>query len=129
MIENVRNFEVADPFGRTWKAQFRWQQNAITIRHADAIDVKYYLDNGEERREMAIALPHPALIALSGRTGREITDPWVMHLAAAHLQYVLSTWDDAERPLVTLTTDELERAAAAVDAESKKRAELARLSH
>ena len=50
MPENYRRFSVNDPFGRTWDVEFRWQQNAISIRHADAIDCKYYISAGEERR-------------------------------------------------------------------------------
>ena len=39
MIENYRRFDVADPFGRTWIVEYKWLQNAISIRHADAVDV------------------------------------------------------------------------------------------
>ena len=58
MSENLRRFSVNDPFGRCWDAEFRWQQNAISIRHADAIDCKYYVSTGEERRELVVSLPH-----------------------------------------------------------------------
>ena len=36
MPENFRAFEAGpDPFGQTWQVEFRWIQNAISIRHAD----------------------------------------------------------------------------------------------
>ena len=42
MVENFRKFNAGpDPFGRTWNVEFRWLQTAISIRHADTVDVKF----------------------------------------------------------------------------------------
>ena len=44
MSENVRRFTAGpDPFGRVWEVEFKWHQTAISIRHADTVDVKYLL--------------------------------------------------------------------------------------
>ena len=102
MPEDSRLFEVADPFGRTWTAEFRWLQNAISIRHADAVDLKYYLSCGEVRREIVIALPHPELGALALRANRKVTDAWCLHLASRHLEHMLATGEDMDKPIVTL---------------------------
>ncbi len=129
MQENIRNFELADPFGRRWQVEFRWQQNAISIRHADTVDCKYYISDGEERREVVIALQHAELLRCAALTGRSITDPWCMRLAARHLRHMISTWEDMERTIVTVPPNDLEshaRAQAEADAEARERAMLAR---
>ena len=52
MSEYYRTFEAGpDPFGATWKAEFRWAQNGISIRHADTIDVKFEITCGEIHEE------------------------------------------------------------------------------
>ena len=113
MPDNFRRFTAGpDPFGRTWEVEFRWLQNGISIRHADTVDVKFILwTEGEERQERVIALPHPALLALSARTGHPLTDPWCMKLAAEHLRYMIASGEDLEKTLVTLSDEDLERAA------------------
>ena len=63
MLQNPRAFQATDLFGRTWSVEFRWLQNAISIRHADAVDLKYFLSSDEERREIVLALPHAELQA------------------------------------------------------------------
>ena len=115
MIENFRRFDATDPFGRNWLAEFRWLQNAISIRHSDAVDVKFQLIRGEDVEEKVIALSHPDLLELSRRTGRAITDPWCMKLAALHLQEMIETDRDMDKILVTPLIADLERHAAALD--------------
>jgi hypothetical protein len=129
MLQDFRNFDVTDPFGRTWHAEFRWHQNAISIRHADAVDVKYFLTGPEERREIVLALAHPDLVKLAAERGRELTDAWVMRLAALQLHHMISSWTDMEHTLVQAPfadlarhNSELETAAAA----ERQRAELTR---
>lgn len=103
MLENYRSFETGpDPFGRSWKLSFCWQQNAISIRHADTVDVKYALSCEGETQEKVIALPHPALLKTSQETKHPLTDSWCMKLAAAHLIHMISTWEDMDKTLVTL---------------------------
>jgi hypothetical protein len=125
MIANPRQFDAADPFGRTWAVTFRWQQTAISIRHADAVDVKWHLQCGEEQMEKVIALPHPLLLDLSRESGRVLTDPWCMKLAAAHLLTMLDTWQDMDKQLVTLTRAELKDAAATAASWDAEKRELA----
>jgi hypothetical protein len=113
MSENARRFEAGpDPFGRTWQVEFRWLQTGISIRHADTVDVKFNIwTEGEQPQEKVIALHHPDLLALSKRTGHALSDPWCMRLAAAHLRDMITTGEDLEKTVVTLTSQDLERAA------------------
>ena len=109
MIDNYRDFHVTDLFGKSWHASYRWAQNAISIRHADSIDVKFEISDGSITEEKVIALPHPALLKLSETAGRPITDPWCGKLAALHLTKMLETGEDIEKTLVTATLGELEK--------------------
>jgi hypothetical protein len=113
MSENSRRFQAGpDPFGRLWEVEFRWQQTGISIRHADTVDVKFQLwTEGEPRQEKVIALPHPALLELSRETGHDLTDPWCLKLAAAHLRSMIDSGEDLEKTLVTLSRADLGRAA------------------
>jgi hypothetical protein len=110
MLDNPRKLEVSDPFGRKWSAELRWLQNAITIRHADAVDVKWELtaDDGSTM-EKVVALRHPDLLALSKKSGRQLSDSWCIRLAAAHLRVVVETWEDADKVIVTPAFDQLEQ--------------------
>ena len=109
MSDGSRLFEAGpDPFGRTWKVQFRWLQTAISIRHADTVDVKFHLtpiDGATE--EKVIALPHPALLRLTAERGRTLSDPYCMRLAAAHLKHMIETSEDMDNTLVTVSAAEL----------------------
>jgi hypothetical protein len=109
MQEHFRRFEVGpDPFGRNWVVQFRWLQTGISIRHADTVDVKFFLkcDDGTEE-EKVIALPHPALLQVCEQRNRTLTDPWCLKLAALHLRRMLETAEDIEKTVVTLTAAEI----------------------
>jgi hypothetical protein len=111
MLQNFRDFTVGpDPFGRTWQAYFRWLQNGISIRHADTVDVKFGISTeGVPSEERVIALPHPALLALSEKLRHPITDTWCMKLAAMHLKHMLETGEDMEKTLVTTQPAEIEQ--------------------
>ena len=127
MIENFRRFQTeSDPFGRVWDVEFRWQQNGISIRHADTVDVKFNIWTVDEpKKECVIALNHPDLLKLSSKTGHPLTDAWCMKLAALHLKYMIETDEDMEKTLVTAPYATLERYAdalmAATAPESRKR--------
>ena len=87
-------------------------QTAISIRHADTVDVKFVIwTEGEERQERVLALPHPDLLALSRETGHPLTDPWCMKLAASHLRRMIESGEDLEKVLVTLSAANLAQAA------------------
>ena len=113
MSQNFRRFRAgSDPFGRTWEVDFRWLQTGISIRHADTVDVKYFLwTEGEPKQEKVIALPHADLLALSKEAGRPLTDAWCMKLASRHLAHMIESAEDMEKTLVTLSPDDLKRAA------------------
>jgi hypothetical protein len=108
MSEQARLFEAGpDPFGRMWKVQFRWLQTGISIRHADTVDVKFFVTpDGGETEEKVIALPHPLLLQLT-ENGRTLTDPHCMRLAAEHLKHMIETSEDMEKTLVTVSREEL----------------------
>lgn len=115
-MENYRRFEAVDPYGRSWQVEFRWQQNAISIRHSDAVDVKFQLIQGSEITEKVIALPHPVLLDLSRKSGRPLTDAWVMKMAALHIKDMVETDRDMEKTLVTASLGDLERYHNKIDA-------------
>jgi hypothetical protein len=116
MIDNFRRFDVGpDPFDRRWTVEFRWLQNGISIRHSDTVDVKFQLFRGEDIEEKVIALPHPALLELSRKLNRPLTDPWCMKLAALHLSEMIETDRDMEKILVTPSLADLERHAGVLD--------------
>jgi hypothetical protein len=129
MRQDFRQFSVTDPFGRTWATEFRWLQNAISIRHADTVDCKYYLSNGEEKFERVVALPHALLNEVATRQGREVNDAWCLQIAGLHIEHMISTWEDMDKAIVTVPRVELERHAAAIAAaagERRRHAALAR---
>ena len=108
MVQNFRHFKAGpDPSGCTWDVDFLWLQTAIAIRHSDSVDVKFLLSGGGARIEKVIALPHPGLLELSRETGRALTDPWCMELAALHLMHMVETGGDLEKAPATVTAEEL----------------------
>src|SRR5579863_9025037 len=111
---NFREFEAGpDPFGRKFKVLFKWMQTAISIRHADTVDVKFILEDEEgARTEKAIALPHADLLKIAHENGRAMDDPWCSRLAALHLLYLVTTCEDMEKSLVTVPLPDLKRHAA-----------------
>jgi hypothetical protein len=115
MMENYRRFEVDDPYGRRWIAEFRWLQNGISIRHSDTVDVKYFLIRGEDVEEKIVALTHPDLLTLSRKRDRPLTDPWCMKLASLHLREMIATDRDMDKQIVTPSLADLERHAAALE--------------
>src|SRR5690242_1915557 len=108
---NYREFEAGpDPFGRKYKVLLKWLQTAISIRHADTVDVKYILtdDNGAVS-EKTIALQHADVRQLSQSMNRKLDDPWCARLATRHLMHLIATGEDMEKDLVTLSPADLRR--------------------
>jgi len=111
MSENFRLFQAGpDPFGRTYQVEFRWQQNAISIRHSDSVDVKFEISHGEDIEEKVIAIPLPEVLELGIRHDRPLTDAWCLKLAALHLKYMIESDTDMDKVLVTMSPADLERA-------------------
>ena len=109
MSDQSRLFEAGpDAFGRMWKVQFRWLQTAISIRHANTVDVKFFVTpDGGETEEKVISLPHDALLKLTRERSRKLSDPYCMRLAARHLKYMIETSEDMGNTLVSVSPEEL----------------------
>ena len=88
----------------------KWLQTAISIRHADTVDVKFLLlGEDDTRTAKTIALPHADLLAVSQALGRPMDDAWCGRLAALHLLDLVRTGEDMEKDLVTVLRPSLER--------------------
>lgn len=119
---NYREFDAGpDPFGRKFHVLFKWIQNAISIRHADTVDVKFILqeETTGERGEKTIALQHADLVRMSKETGRPVDDPWCARLATMHLMHQISTGEDLEKALVTVPYADLQRYASELARDDK----------
>ena len=114
MPANFRRFQAGpDPFNRTWEVEFRWLQTGISIRHADTVDVKFIVwTEGEEKQERIVALPHALMLELSAKSRHALTDAWCLKLAGRHLIRMITSGEDLEKTLVTMSTADLESAAA-----------------
>jgi hypothetical protein len=108
---NFRQFEAGpDPFGLKYQVLLKWLQTAISIRHADTVDVKFLLSDADgNKTAKTIALPHPDLLAVSRAVGRPMDDAWCGRLAALHLLDLVRTGDDMDKDLVTVPRADLER--------------------
>ena len=113
-MQNFRQFEAGpDPFGRKFQILFKWMQTAISLRHADTVDVKFILvDDQGGRTEKTIALPHADLFRVAAEAGRKVDDPWCSRLGAMHLRRLVETGEDMEKDLVTVSLAELKGYAA-----------------
>ncbi len=124
---NFREFEAGpDPFGRKFQVMLKWLQTAISLRHADTVDVKFMLlDEGGSKSEKTIALPHAGLLAVSRELGRPMDDPWCARLAALHLRHLVETGEDLEKDLVTVAVPDLKAYAEQVAAMERPGARVA----
>src|SRR4029077_4420712 len=106
---NFREFEAGpDPFGRKFQVFFKWMQTAISLRHADTVDVKFLLiDENDGRTQKTIALPNADLLRVSQELKRPIDDAWCSRIAAMHLQHLVETGEDMEKDLVTVVLPDL----------------------
>src|SRR3954449_7828946 len=118
---NFREFEAGpDPFGRKFQVLLKWLQTAISIRHADTVDVKFVLtDENGGRAEKTVALPHAELLRVSRETKRPMDDAWCGRIAALHLQYLVATGEDMEKDLVTVSGSEMKGYADAIANEER----------
>lgn len=108
-MNNIRKFTAGpDPFGRTWNVEFQWLQTAISIRHADAVDVKYIIGTVDEpRQEKVVAMPHPDLLAICAEVDHPLSDPFCMKLSNLHIKRMIESFEDMDKTLVTVTRPEL----------------------
>ena len=108
-MQSFRQFEAGpDPFGRKFQVLFKWMQTAISLRHADTVDVKFILvDDQGGRTEKTMALPHADLVRVAAEAGRKVDDPWCSRLGAMHLRRLVETGEDMEKDLVTLSAADM----------------------
>jgi len=107
-MKNFRKFSLQSPLlGKTYQVEFAWLQNAISIRHSDTVDVKFFVTDGDRTLERVVALPHAVLRKLCQELGRELTDPWCSRLAALHLKWMFESGTDIEKAISTPTEAQL----------------------
>ena len=75
---------------------------AIATRHADAVDVKFMVDE----RPVWIALPHMAWVEYNQQTGKIISDPMAVQIAGHFLKWAIESGEDNGREMYTLTVRE-----------------------
>jgi hypothetical protein len=109
MSDESRLFEAGpDLFGRMWKVQFRWLQTGISIRHADTVDVKFFVTPADgSTEEKVLALSHPELLRIAAARSRKLSDAYCMRLAACHLRHMIETSEDMDKTLVAVPPEEL----------------------
>lgn len=89
--------------GQTRRVRFSHLWNAITTRHSDTIDCKFFVDG----RGAIVGLAHTAVAEFRDRAGRELTDREISFLAAEYLRRRLEEED--ERPLYDVSREEVLR--------------------
>ena len=75
---------------------------AIATRHADAVDVKFLVND----RPIWIALALPAWAEHKRQTGHTITDPMTIEIAGHYLRSILENGEESGRDIYTLSTAE-----------------------
>ncbi len=109
MSEFVAPFTVQSKLtGHDYQVRFSHLWNAISTRHADAVDCKFFVDG----RGVIVGLAHPAFVRFRERSGRDLTDREASHIAAAYLRERLEEED--EHPLFDVPTEEVLRLAEAL---------------
>ncbi len=104
MSEFVPPFEVRSRLtNQSYQVRFSHLWNAISTRHADAVDCKFFV-NG---RGVVVGLAHPAFVKFRERTGRELSDREASFVAAEFLRERLEEED--EHALYDVSTSEVLR--------------------
>ncbi len=97
------DFQAVDRWtGKTVHCQYQALIVAIATRHADAIDIKFMVDD----RPVWIALPHPAWVEYNQQTGKVITDPMAVQIAGHFLKWAIESGEDNGREMYSLTVQE-----------------------
>ena len=103
-MDNFREFEAGpDPFGRTYHVMFKWLQTAISIRHADTVDVQFLVNDGTNVLKRTVAMQDIDVKTHCKATARVMDDAWCARLAALHLKNMIETAEDFDKDLVTLS--------------------------
>ena len=97
------DFQAVDRWsGKSVHCQYQALIIAIATRHADAVDVKFLVDD----RPVWIALPHVAWVEYNQQTGKVITDPMAVQIAGHYLKWAIESGEDSGREMYTLTVEE-----------------------
>jgi hypothetical protein len=88
--------------GKRLHSQYQALIVAIATRHADAVDVKFLVED----RSVWIALPHPAWVEYNRQTGKVITDPMAVQIAGHYLKWAIESGEDSGREMYSLTVQE-----------------------
>jgi hypothetical protein len=75
---------------------------AIATRHADAVDIKFLI----EGRTVWVALPLPAWVQYTNKTGAQITDALAIEIAGHYLKTALESGEGVGREMYSLTVEE-----------------------
>ncbi len=88
--------------GKRLHCQYQALIVAIATRHADAVDVKFLVED----RSVWIALPHPAWVEYNQQTSKVITDPMAVQIAGHYLKWAIESGEDSGREMYSLTVQE-----------------------
>ncbi len=89
---------------------------AIATRHADAVDVKFLVNE----RPVWIALPHTAWGEYNRRSGKVMTDPMAVQIAGFYLKRIIESGEESGREMYMLTVAETLECLAALEGEYAK---------
>jgi hypothetical protein len=104
MSQFIGAFEVNSKLsGHVYPCRFSHMWNGIATRHADTIDVKFYVD-GEA---LIVGLIHTAFVSFRARRGRDLTDREASYIAAEYLRERLE--EDDVRLLYDVAHDDVLR--------------------
>ena len=83
----------------------RWKANivAIATRHADAVDVRFEVNN----RPVWIAMPCQAWVEQKTRTGHVITDQLAAQIAGHYLKQAIESGYDNGREMYAMSVEEV----------------------
>jgi hypothetical protein len=93
MSDFIKPFEVASKMtDMVYRVRFSHMWNAITTRHADTIDCKFYVDG----KGVVLGLIHTAFVEFRERYKRGLTDREASFIAAEYLRERLEQEDEHE---------------------------------
>jgi len=75
---------------------------AIATRHADAVDIKFLVN----QRPVWVSLPHPAWVEYQQRTGQVISDGLAVEIAGHYLKTAIESGLESGRELYSLSVTE-----------------------
>ena len=102
MSEFVGPFDVSSKLtDDVHHVRFSHLWNAISTRHSDTVDTKFFVDG----RGVIVALAHTGLVRFAATAGRNLTDREASFVAAEYLRGRLQEED--ERPLYDVPSDQV----------------------